>query len=115
LKFASRRTVIICFAKQRWESSGVTGKSAIQGRSGSDLAAQGAGTNSGGFCHGNDENSKGPPYPNPEAWWELGQAVISARRTLERPADKEPWIKVGENVLRPDDVLKAYEYYKTKA
>jgi hypothetical protein len=34
--------------------------------------------------------SKAPPHPNPEAWWELGQAVISARRTLEPPLDKLP-------------------------
>jgi hypothetical protein len=49
--------------------------------------------------------------PAPEAWWELGQAVIDVRAT-DRKHDKLPWIKVGETILRPEDILGAYEFFK---
>jgi len=52
-----------------------------------------------------------PPHPNPEAWWELGQALISVR-TVTHTHDKLPWIKIGEAVLRPDEILGAYEFFK---
>ena len=52
-----------------------------------------------------------PPKPNPEAWWELGQALLSVR-AVENDYMKRPWIKVGEVVLEPDQILQAYEYFK---
>lgn len=61
-----------------------------------------------------DDKALGPPYPNPCAWWELGQAVIDARTQLSGNHGKVPWIKAGERVLAPDEILKAYEYFKSR-
>lgn len=52
-----------------------------------------------------------PPIPNPEAWWELGDALLSVRSAAETYG-KKPWIKVGEDILQPDDILGAYEFFK---
>lgn len=52
-----------------------------------------------------------PPKPNPEAWWELRQAIIYAVE-LENKHGKEPWIKVGGSVLAPADIAKAYRVAK---
>ena len=61
--------------------------------------------------HFNVEAKLGLPSPNPEAWWELGQAVISVRTSYNEHG-KVPWIKVGETLLRPDEILGAYEFFK---
>jgi len=61
-----------------------------------------------------DDKSLSPPYPNPEAWWELGQAITSVRTVEKGDHKKLPWIKVGERVLSPDETLQAYEYLKAK-
>lgn len=61
--------------------------------------------------HFNVEANLSPPSPNPEAWWELGQAVLSVR-TSHNDGGKVPWIKAGEVLLRPDDILGAYEFFK---
>ncbi|WP_186388573.1 hypothetical protein [Stappia sp. TSB10P1A] len=55
-----------------------------------------------------------PPYPNPETWWELGQAVKYAREADSANHMKLPWIKTGDELLSPDDVLQAYEFLKEK-
>jgi hypothetical protein len=52
-----------------------------------------------------------PPSPNPEAWWTLGDALLHSRMA-QGDYEKEPWIKVGGNVLSPVQVLKAYEAFK---
>jgi hypothetical protein len=61
--------------------------------------------------HFNVEVKLDPPHPNPEAWWDLGQAVISVR-TAHETHGKEPWIKVGEQILPPNEILGAYEFLK---
>lgn len=61
--------------------------------------------------HFNVEANLAPPHPNPEAWWELGQALINVRATYNEHG-KVPWIKAGDVVLRPDDILGAYEFFK---
>lgn len=47
------------------------------------------------------------PYPNPEAWWELGAALASSLRADTH--GKVAWIKVGNELLSPDRVRKAYQ------
>ncbi|MCE4223419.1 hypothetical protein HCU64_06620 [Methylobacterium sp. C25] len=51
------------------------------------------------------KNIQTPPSPNPEAFWLLGEAIIYAM-TVIHPVNhgKQPWIKVGERVLDPEDV-----------
>jgi hypothetical protein len=61
--------------------------------------------------HFNVEADLRPPNPNPEAWWDLGQAVINVR-IADRSHTKLPWIKVGDVLLSPDEVLGAYEFFK---
>lgn len=53
-----------------------------------------------------------PPSPNPEAWWELGQALLSIRAADAHRHGKVPWIKVGESIVPPDEILRAYEFFK---
>lgn len=55
-------------------------------------------------------NVQAPPSPNPEAWWELGPALASARMTSV--PGKEPWIKVGSETLNPAQVIAAYDQYR---
>jgi hypothetical protein len=62
--------------------------------------------------HFSPNNDLGPPNPNPEPWWVLGQALIHSR-TVQGEHGKEPWIKVGSVVLAPVQVLQAYEAFKT--
>ena len=52
-----------------------------------------------------------PPECNPMAWWNLGQAVIHVG-TNGNNHGKQPWIKVGETLLSPPDVLRSYDFYK---
>ena len=52
-----------------------------------------------------------PPTCNPMAWWNLGQAVTHAG-TSDNDHGKRPWIKAGEVVLSPNDVLRSYDFYK---
>jgi hypothetical protein len=54
--------------------------------------------------------SLGPPNPNPEPWWHLSGALLNSR--IVDNHGKEPWIKVGGNVLSPAQVLRAYEALK---
>lgn len=61
--------------------------------------------------HFNVEANLQPPHPNPEAWWNLGQALLNVR-TVIHDHGKEPWIKVGDEILPPDQILKAYEFFK---
>lgn len=51
-----------------------------------------------------DETLKAPPYPNPEAWWRLDQAVEHVKTAILGDHGKVPWIKTGDRVLSPDDV-----------
>jgi hypothetical protein len=53
-----------------------------------------------------------PPNPNPEAWWELGDALLRCRTGDDTPFGKEPWIKVGDALLSPRQVIQAYEAFK---
>ena len=61
--------------------------------------------------HFNVEADLQPPHPNPEAWWELGQALINVR-AADRKHTKVPWIKAGEKILAPDEIPGAYEFFK---
>lgn len=61
-----------------------------------------------------DETSKAPPHPNPEAWHELGDALGSALHTIRDAHQKLPWIKVGDIILSPKDIARAYEHFKAK-
>jgi hypothetical protein len=64
-----------------------------------------------GFDHLNCGDTMHPPQCNPNAWWDLEQAVTHAS-TSNDDHNKRPWIKVGEAVLSPDDVLLSYDFYK---
>ena len=57
------------------------------------------------------ETSQAPPYPNPEAWWFLSEALECAMTTKAdgKNADKEPWIKSGEVYLSPEQVSVMYK------
>lgn len=46
--------------------------------------------------------------PAPEPWWELHDAVRYAVE-LDKDGTFEPWIKTGEIILSPKDILEAYE------
>lgn len=46
---------------------------------------------------------EGPPIPNPEPWWECGQAILYAVSLTENNG-KVPWIKVGDLLLDPDRI-----------
>lgn len=61
--------------------------------------------------HFNVEAKLHPPAPNPEAWWNLGEALLSIRAGYNDHG-KVPWIKVGGEIIRPDDVIPAYEFFK---
>jgi hypothetical protein len=48
-----------------------------------------------------------PPSPNPQAWWVLHEAVAYAV-TLQQKHGKVPWIKTGEQILRPEEITDLY-------
>jgi len=54
---------------------------------------------------------KPPPIPNPEAWWELRDAIIHARE-VERPHGCGAWIKYGDRLLNEIDILGAYNWLR---
>ena len=49
-----------------------------------------------------------PPYPNPSPWWLLEEAIIFAREVDDQTHGKMPWIKTGDTVLGPDQIIHAY-------
>lgn len=49
-----------------------------------------------------------PPYPNPEGWWRLDQAIRYAIE-LDHTDGKLPWIKTDDILLRPDEISEVYE------
>jgi hypothetical protein len=53
-------------------------------------------------------NVQPPPTPNPEPWWFLEEAVIYAREVERRGHEKVPWIKTGDTLLSPDQIIQAY-------
>jgi hypothetical protein len=48
-----------------------------------------------------------PPAANPEPWWLLHEAITYAR-TVDRTHDKLPWIKVGSEILSPEDIIRIH-------
>ena len=52
---------------------------------------------------------KPPPRANPDGWWYLHQAITYAAETTQR-YDKLPWIKVGEEILSPDEIQEIYRH-----
>ena len=65
------------------------------------------------FAVGDDDKTMAPIYPNPNPWWELGEAVIFARELYGVHDQKRPWILVGDTLLAPDDVIRAYDHLKS--
>ena len=53
---------------------------------------------------------KGPPDPNPQAWWQFGEAVTHAVSAMARGenGDKLPWIKVGVMLYDLDRIRVAH-------
>ncbi len=49
-----------------------------------------------------------PPTPNPEPWWFLEDAVVHALEVAREGHTKVPWIKTGDTLLSPDEILQAY-------
>jgi hypothetical protein len=47
---------------------------------------------------------KTPPMPNPEPWWKAGDAINFASRLTDNHG-KLPWLKVGGQVLSPDEIV----------
>jgi hypothetical protein len=47
----------------------------------------------------------GPPSPNPSPWWKTGDAIDHASRRIDNYG-KRPWIKVGSQILSPDEIVK---------
>jgi hypothetical protein len=54
------------------------------------------------------ESVQPPPSLNPEAWWCLEDAIVYAHEIDKRDHGKVPWIKVGDTVLGPDQISRAY-------
>ena len=54
---------------------------------------------------------RGPPHPNPDAWWFLSEALEHAMNTIaqERNAGKMPWVRSGTVFLDPDQVRQIYK------
>lgn len=52
-----------------------------------------------------------PPHPNPEPWWHIYEAIIYAYDTVAhgRNHEKLPWIKFGDELLSPDEIIEIYE------
>lgn len=48
-----------------------------------------------------------PPAPNPELWWVLHEAITYAV-TLQEKHNKLPWIKTGDQILRPKEITELY-------
>jgi hypothetical protein len=48
-----------------------------------------------------------PPYPNPEAWWCLQDAINYVGET-PRDHKKVPWIKTDNTILGPAQIALAY-------
>ena len=49
-----------------------------------------------------------PPSANPEPWWLLHEAITYAM-TVQGTHGKLPWIKVGEEILDPDQIRKIFD------
>jgi hypothetical protein len=60
-----------------------------------------------------DDKALGPPFPNPEAWWELRDAVRFAIEMFDTHG-KLPWIKSGDRLLSPDEITEVYSNWKGK-
>jgi len=52
-------------------------------------------------------NAIPPPVPNPEPWWYLEDAIVHAREVVSDHG-KLPWIKTGETLLGPEQIVQAY-------
>ncbi|WP_128080078.1 hypothetical protein [Roseicella frigidaeris] len=54
-----------------------------------------------------------PPHPNPEAFWVLHEAITHAVEThhlaVEKAHDKVPWVKVGDRIMGPEEILRIYK------
>jgi hypothetical protein len=54
-----------------------------------------------------------PPNPNPESWWCLEDAIMYVQETKHETDKHEhgkvPWIKTGDTILGPDQIIKAYK------
>jgi hypothetical protein len=50
-----------------------------------------------------------PPSPNPESWWCLEDAIAYAYEIDKRDHRKVPWIKAGDTILGPDQIIQAYK------
>jgi hypothetical protein len=40
-----------------------------------------------------------------EAWWQVADAARAAATRARKEPDREPWIKVGDQILGPKEVL----------
>jgi hypothetical protein len=49
-----------------------------------------------------------PPSPNPESWWCLQDAIVYVHEMSELEHGKVPWIKTGDTILGPDQIIQAY-------
>jgi hypothetical protein len=49
-----------------------------------------------------------PPNPNPEPWWNLRDAVIYLVELQEKHG-KLPWIKWGQELMSPEEILEIYQ------
>lgn len=53
----------------------------------------------------------GPPYPNPEAWWRLTDAIYSVIEKIANDAThgKKPWIKAGDVLIDQDKIRQIWK------
>jgi hypothetical protein len=52
-----------------------------------------------------------PPNPNPESWWCLEDAIAFVHEIDKREHGKVPWIKTGDTILGPDQIMQAYKVH----
>lgn len=50
-----------------------------------------------------------PPAPNPEPWWLLHEAITYAVTLDADRKGKLPWIKVGEEILSPQQIKQVFD------
>ena len=57
-----------------------------------------------------------PPSPNPEAWWNVKDAIVYAVELApDQRNGKVPWIKFGHDLLSPDEIQRVYADFKRAA